>query len=151
MLARLFRRERSGAVVSALMAIAFIGSLWSLPTAAQSQTRQGDMIHQLRIYEIFESNKAAFHARFRDHAARIMRRYDFDILAMWEASSPGRTEFVYVIQWPDQETMTDRWARFMADQEWSDIKEESAEKHGAMLGESQDRVLHLTEYSPRLR
>ena len=30
------------------------------------------MIQQLRIYEIFEKNKAAFHARFRDHAARIM-------------------------------------------------------------------------------
>jgi hypothetical protein len=31
-------------------------------------------VHQLRIYEIFEASKAAFHARFRDHAARIMRR-----------------------------------------------------------------------------
>ena len=31
------------------------------------------MIHQLRIYEIFERNKAAFHARFRDHAMRIKR------------------------------------------------------------------------------
>ncbi|HEX3524813.1 MAG TPA: hypothetical protein VHT52_22335 [Stellaceae bacterium] len=34
------------------------------------------MIHQLRIYEIFEDTKNAFHARFRDHAARIMRRYE---------------------------------------------------------------------------
>ena len=42
------------------------------------------MIHQLRIYEIFDANKAAFHARFRDHAGRIMRKYDFRILAMWE-------------------------------------------------------------------
>jgi hypothetical protein len=31
------------------------------------------MIRQLRIYEIFEATKAAFHARFRDHAARIMQ------------------------------------------------------------------------------
>jgi hypothetical protein len=31
------------------------------------------MIHQLRIYEIFEDSKDAFHARFRDHAARILR------------------------------------------------------------------------------
>jgi hypothetical protein len=36
-----------------------------------------EMIQQLRIYEIFENNKAAFHARFRDHAARIMQRYGF--------------------------------------------------------------------------
>lgn len=40
------------------------------------------MIHQRRIYEIFEANKRAFHARFRDHAARIMRRYGFDIVGM---------------------------------------------------------------------
>ena len=105
------------------------------------------MIHQLRIYEIFESNKAAFHARFRDHVVRIMQKYDFDILAMWEANSEGKTEFVYVIQWPDRETMTDRWARFMADQEWSDIKDRSAEEHGTMVGAVQDRVLRLTGYS----
>src|SRR6266571_7177794 len=29
-----------------------------------------DMIHQLRIYEIFDQNKQAFHERFRDHAWR---------------------------------------------------------------------------------
>ena len=33
------------------------------------------MIQQLRIYEIFEKNKAQFHARFRDHAARISCTY----------------------------------------------------------------------------
>ena len=32
------------------------------------------MIHQLRVYEIFEHDKAAFHERFRDHAARLMRQ-----------------------------------------------------------------------------
>jgi hypothetical protein len=55
------------------------------------------MIQQLRIYEIFEKNKAAFHARFRDHAARIMRtRYDFRIVAMWETQFGDRTEFAYL-------------------------------------------------------
>jgi hypothetical protein len=28
------------------------------------------MIHQLRIYEIFDESQDAFHARFRDHAAK---------------------------------------------------------------------------------
>jgi len=40
------------------------------------------MIHQLRIYEIFENNKQAFHDRFRDHASRIMKSYGFDILGV---------------------------------------------------------------------
>ncbi len=39
------------------------------------------MIQQLRIYEIFEYNKAAFHDRFRDHDARIIRTYGFEIIA----------------------------------------------------------------------
>ncbi len=39
-------------------------------------------IHQLRIYEIFEQNKQAFHERFRDHAERIMRTYGFTIIAL---------------------------------------------------------------------
>ena len=72
------------------------------------------MIHQLRIYEIFEHNKAAFHARFRDHAARIMRtRYDFQIVAMWESRFGERTEFVYVLEWPDEAAKTAGWTAFM--------------------------------------
>lgn len=40
------------------------------------------MIHQLRLYEIFGHNKIAFHARFRNHATRIMQKYGFNIVAM---------------------------------------------------------------------
>lgn len=102
------------------------------------------MIHQLRIYEIFEANKAAFHARFRDHAARIMRRHGFDIAAMWEAQTATRTEFVYLLRWPDEQAKTDAWAAFMADQEWSDIKQ-ATRVHGALVGSIEDRVLRPTD------
>ena len=49
-------------------------------------------LQQLRIYEIFEPNKQAFHERFRDHTVRIMAKYDFRIVAMWEAKNGARTE-----------------------------------------------------------
>jgi NIPSNAP protein len=106
-------------------------------------------IHQLRIYEIFDHNKQAFHDRFRDHAMRIMTRYDFHIVAQWEAKNGERTEFVYLLEWPDEVTMKDRWAKFMADQEWSGIKKQTAAKYGKLVGDIQDRTLHLTPYSPR--
>jgi heme-degrading monooxygenase HmoA len=109
------------------------------------------MIHQLRIYEIFERNKPAFHARFRDHAARIMRTYGFDIVAMWEAKRPGRTEFVYLLAWPDEETKTAAWARFMADEEWKEIKRATGAEHGDLVGAIEDRVLAPVDYSPALR
>ena len=108
------------------------------------------MIHQLRIYEIFEGNKAAFHARFRDHAARIMGRHGFRIVAMWEARREGRTEFVYLLAWPDEAAMRNAWTAFMADAEWKDIKRVTGAEHGDLVGDIEDRTLRLADYSPAL-
>src|SRR5262249_401822 len=115
-------------------------------TGAKEQQK---VIHQLRIYEIFDGNKKAFHDRFRDHAMRIMAGYDFKIIATWETKKGGRTEFAYLLEWPDKETMRDRWTKFMADQEWSNIKKETSQTHGSFVGEIEDRTLELTDYSPR--
>ena len=108
------------------------------------------MINQLRIYEIFEHNKAAFHARFRDHAAHIMRTYGFDIVAMWEATTPERTEFVYLLAWSDEATKRAAWERFMADEEWKEIKRVTGAQHGTLVGAIQDRTLLPTSDSPAL-
>jgi heme-degrading monooxygenase HmoA len=105
------------------------------------------MIHQLRIYEIFEANKDAFHGRFRDHAARIMKRHGFDIVGMWEAKGEERTEFVYLLRWPDESTMRIAWTSFMADWEWNDIKRATRDR-GSHVGQIEDRVLVPTDYSP---
>jgi hypothetical protein len=107
------------------------------------------VIHQLRIYEIFDSNKKAFHDRFRDHAMRIMAKYDFKIVATWESKKDNRTEFVYLLEWPDEETMTDRWEKFLRDPEWIKIKKETGEISGPLVGEIQARTLYLTDYSPQ--
>ena len=105
------------------------------------------MIHQLRIYEIFEHNKAAFHERFRDHAARIMRHYGFNIVGMWEAQTEQRTEFVYLLSWPDEPTLRAAWAAFHADEEWAEIKRVTNAAHGDLVGAIEDRVLVPTSYS----
>jgi hypothetical protein len=108
------------------------------------------MIYQLRIYEIFEHNKAAFHDRFRDHAVRIMKSYGFRILVMWETRTEIRTEFVYLLTWPDEPTMQSAWAKFMADEEWKEIKRLTSAQHGNLVGEIESRVLTPTSYSPVL-
>jgi hypothetical protein len=119
--------------------------LLSTPAVAEDPAT---VVHQLCIYEIFDENKQAFHERFRDHALRIMAGYDFNIVAMWESKSGDRTEFVYLLEWPDEKTMEDRWEKFMSDQEWSDIKAQTSAVHGQMVGEIQDRTLRLTASSP---
>jgi heme-degrading monooxygenase HmoA len=107
-------------------------------------------VHQLRIYELDPAKTEVFHARFRDHAARIMKRHGFRIVAMWEASSPKGPEFVYLLEWPDEAAMKAGWAAFMADKEWSDIKAATRQRHGAIMGGIEDRTLRLTDYSAPL-
>ena len=117
-------------------------------TSSKGGKATGSVIHQLRIYEIFDSNKTAFHERFRDHAMRIMARYGFKIVATWESRHDNRTELVYLLEWSDTKTMKERWAAFMADQEWAEIKQVTAEAHGTLVGDIEDRTLQLTDYSP---
>lgn len=106
------------------------------------------MIYQLRTYEIFEENKVAFHARFRDHAYRIMQRHGFDFGGSWESRPPERTEFLYILRWPDQETMQAAWEAFMTDEELQTIKTETNAEHGSMVGSIQDQVLHSVDTLP---
>ena len=105
-------------------------------------------IYQLRIYEVFEHNKQPFHARFRDHALRIMRSHGFHFLDIWETESEGRTEAAYLLRWDDEAAMKRAWERFRADEEWTEIKEVTAEQHGVLVGEIRDRVLKPVDYSP---
>ena len=108
------------------------------------------MIHQLRVYEIFERNKAAFHTRFRDHAMRIMRKYGFEFVAMWESKTDRRTEFIYLLTWPDVATKEEAWTAFRADEEWKEIKRVTAAQHGDLVGQIEDRVLTATAYTPKV-
>lgn len=131
------------AVLAATMALA-------VARVSPANTMGATTVYQLRIYEIFDRNKAAFHERFRDRAAPIMGRHGFDIVAMWEARGESGPEFVYLLRWPDEATMTERWAGFMADEEWSHVKDESAARHGQLVGRIQNRVMHFTPYSASL-
>lgn len=77
-----------------------------------------------------------------------MDSYGFDILAMWETRSEDKIEFVYLLEWPDQETMKAAWEGFMADEEWAAIKRKTGAAHGTFVRSIKDRMLHMTDYSP---
>jgi heme-degrading monooxygenase HmoA len=118
------------------------------PGSSHARRSRNSMIYQLRIYEIFEHNKSAFHARFRDHAVRIMKTYGFDFASLWEAATPERREFVYLLRWPDAGTMKASWERFMADEEWQRIKDETVARDGKMVGVIEDRAMQAVDYAP---
>ncbi|AFD06247.1 hypothetical protein Solca_1143 [Solitalea canadensis DSM 3403] len=106
-------------------------------------------IHQLRIYQVPKENRMVFHERFRDHAHRIMKKYGFNIVSIWESNFNNKVEFVYLLEWKDKKTMENAWKNFMADQEWKDIKKESSKIHGTFVENIEDRTLMLTDYSPQ--
>jgi hypothetical protein len=116
--------------------------------AAKAQKAQTSPVFQLRIYEIFENNKKEFHERFKDHAMRIMKKYNFKIVSIYESKSDKKTEFVYFLQWPDEITMKKAWEDFKKDQEWIDIKKQYTAKYGDVVGNIEDRVLTKVDYSP---
>jgi hypothetical protein len=61
-----------------------------------------------------------------------------------------RTEFAYLLEWPDEATKRDAWAAFMEDREWADIKRATAVAGAPLVGEIEDRLLAPTAYSPVL-
>lgn len=141
-----------------VVASLILAGAWAsgLPVQAQdaapppTQAAANGPVHQLRIYGLLDETREAFHARFRDDGARIMRRYGFTIVGMWETRREGRPQFVYLLSWPDEATMRDAWTRFLADEEWIEIKRRTAAEHGRLMDGIEDRVLRLTDYSPPL-
>ena len=107
-------------------------------------------LYQLRIYEVAADRREAFHARFRDHAMRIMARYGFEIVALWESTSVTDFELVYLLRWPDAETMERCWREFLADPEWIGIKQRMDEDIGEPVRKVTSRVLDALPYSPLL-
>ena len=133
-------------VILALIAAGFIFSFAGNLTA---QTKSKNPIHQLRMYEIPRENRQVFNERFRDHAIRIMKKYGFKIVAIWESETEQKVEFVYILEWKDKQTMEESWKKFMADEEWKEIKKRTSEKYGTFVNEIQERTLILTDYSPQ--
>ncbi len=70
------------------------------------------------------------------------------VVAMWEARTDHRTEFVYLLAWPDETAKSAAWAEFMADEGWEEIKRVTSVKHGDLVSAIEDRVLVPTGYSP---
>lgn len=105
-------------------------------------------IFQLRIYEVAPERRAQFHARFEEHALRIMQRYAFTPVALWESASVFNFEFIYILQWPDIETMQRQWKLFLEDPEWIEIKRKMAADIGEPVQRVTSRILDTVSYSP---
>ncbi|HMK61217.1 MAG TPA: NIPSNAP family protein [Dissulfurispiraceae bacterium] len=112
------------------------------------QSDKNSSIYQLRIYEVSSDKRAQFHERFEKHALRIMQRYNFKPVILWESVSVSNFEFIYILEWPNIETMEQQWKAFLADSEWIEIKRIMAEETGEPVQRITSRVLESVKYSP---
>jgi hypothetical protein len=124
---------------------------WPLASAAQSTylcPDNGTSIQQLRVYELNRGNRDPFHARFRDHALRLMKKYQFNVVDMWESDSGEKLQLIYLLSWPDRATMDKSWQAFLADREWIDIKKRTGAEHGELVKSAVGQPLVRLSYSP---
>jgi hypothetical protein len=109
--------------------------------------QSGRGIIQLRIYEVSPGLKEVFYSRFMSHAMRIMKRYDFEFLGTWESKSVADFEFVYLLKWPDRETLERQWELFLADPEWIAIKAKTVNETGEPVRKVTSRILDNVPYT----
>lgn len=104
-------------------------------------------IHQLRIYTIPKESREAFHARFKDHAMRIMAKHGFKIVSTWESEYNNKLEFVYLLEWENIKIKEESWKQFTADEEWIGIKKKTS--NITYVEDISDRTLLPTDYTPK--
>ena len=114
-------------------------------TAGQNNSRG---VYQLRIYEVSPDKREIVHNRFRNHALRIMKRYGFELIALWESTSVVNFEFVYLVRWPDAATMDRQGKAFLADEEWIGIKKQTVQESGEPVIRVTSRLLDAVDYFP---
>lgn len=129
-----------GRTVTVLIVL-FWALLGACAGLAQQPPQRARPVEQLRIYELDQPNSSHFRERFLTHGARIMARHGFQVERVWESRSPEKLEWVYLLSWPDEETMRRAWAAFLADEEWQEIKRQTTANHGRVVMSIQDRVL----------
>ena len=106
------------------------------------------MIYEERVYEIPNAVRKAFHERFEKHAMRIMKKYGFEVIGCWDEEIGEMQNFRYILAWKDLNTRQEAWSKFNTDSEWTQIKIDSAKKHGQLVAKTSNKILKPTSYSP---
>ena len=106
------------------------------------------MIYELRTYETFNHNRKAFTERFEKHALRLMDRYNFKVIGCWDEVIGDMQNFVYLLAWDDMNSRQKSWGKFNADQEWSEIKQQTHKDHGQLVWKTHNKILQPTNFSP---
>lgn len=109
------------------------------------------MIYELRTYTASPGKIEPLHQRFREVTLGLFERHEMRVVGFWTpAAGDGPSDqLVYLLAFPDLESMAARWDAFRADPDWIAAKADS-ERDGALTALVESRLLESTDYGPAL-
>lgn len=107
------------------------------------------MIYELRTYYAAPGKVEALHNRFRNLTLRIFERYNMEVVGFWTPQKRTDTsgDLIYLLRFESEEALRQAWARFSADPEWIQGRDET-HKDGVLAIEVRSQILLPTDYSP---
>lgn len=107
------------------------------------------MIYELREYVAVPGKRDQVLARFADHTMALFAKHGMEVVGFWVDRSDA-DRLVYVLQFPDDQTLAAAWEAFRADPAWQEAKAKS-EANGPIVAEVISRVLVATPFGPQGR
>lgn len=101
-----------------------------------------EVIYELREYQTVPGRMPALIARFRDHTLELFARHGLEVVFMSQTEFGDNitNELVYVLAFTDHGELHARWASFLGDPEWQQVKADS-ERDGPIVAAVRRRVL----------
>jgi hypothetical protein len=106
------------------------------------------MIYEIREYTTVPGRMPALVKRFTDHTLRIFARHGMEVafMSLTELGGNSNNELVYVMAFDSYDDMASKWAGFMADPEWREIRSAS-EVDGPIVASISRRVLNPAPFA----
>lgn len=105
------------------------------------------MIHELRVYRTLPGRLPALLARFQNHTLRIWERHGIRQAGFWTTLvGESSSDLTYLLAWESLAEREQKWAAFLADPEWQQVRADS-EKDGPLNLNVCNQILVPTAFS----
>lgn len=105
------------------------------------------MIYEIREYTTVPGRLPALVRRFREHTLALFAKHAMEctFISLTELGDNSNNELVYVMRFDSYEAMARKWAAFMADPAWQEVKSAS-EADGPIVERISRRVLNPSAF-----
>jgi hypothetical protein len=106
------------------------------------------VIYELREYTAVPGRLPALVARFRHHTLGLFAKHGMEVVFMsvTEFGSNSMNELVCVLRFDSYDDMGTKWAAFLADKEWREVRRAS-EADGPIVASLTRRVLNPAPFA----